>query len=223
MRQRLQGGRFRWLNEKLYIGDSAEAVQLMQQEPELMEQYHEGFREQTKGWPVQPVDLAIRWLRGRPSSLVVADLGCGDAKVAASVQQRVHSFDLTATAPGVVACNIADVPLRDSAVDATVFCLALMGTDYGAFIQEACRILRPGGWLWIAEVASRFVDEHGSSILPAFTAAVCSLGFELRHDDQTNTHFFVLQFQMQQRPGSSGSGSLEAKWPALRPCQYKKR
>ena len=49
--------------------------------------------------------------------------------------QEVHSFDLVATAPGVVACNMAAVPLDDSSVDAAVFCLALMGTDYGSFLQ----------------------------------------------------------------------------------------
>jgi ribosomal RNA-processing protein 8 len=47
----------------------------------------------------------------------------------------VHGFDLVATAPGVTACNMADVPLADGSVDAAIFCLALMGTDYGAFLQ----------------------------------------------------------------------------------------
>jgi Hypothetical methyltransferase len=49
--------------------------------------------------------------------------------------QEVHGFDLVATAPGVTACNMADVPLSDGSVDAVIFCLALMGTDYGAFLQ----------------------------------------------------------------------------------------
>lgn len=46
-----------------------------------------GFREQTKGWPVQPVEVAIRWLKSKPPGWVVADLGCGDAQLAASVPQ----------------------------------------------------------------------------------------------------------------------------------------
>lgn len=50
---------------------------------------------------------------------------------------------------------MADLPLEDASLDAAVFCLSLMGTDYGAFLQEAARALRPGGWLWIAEVQSR--------------------------------------------------------------------
>ena len=71
----------------------------------------QGFRRQTAAWPVHPVDIAARWLRGLPEALTVADFGCGDAALAAAVRQRVHSFDLVAGAPGVVACNIADVPL----------------------------------------------------------------------------------------------------------------
>ena len=31
-----------------------------------------------------------------------------------------------------------------------------MGTDYGSFVEEAARCLRPGGWLWVAEVQSRW-------------------------------------------------------------------
>ena len=45
MRQRLQGGRFRWLNEALYTTDGGEALRMMQREPDLMQQYHEGERE----------------------------------------------------------------------------------------------------------------------------------------------------------------------------------
>ena len=44
MRARLQGGRFRWLNEKLYTCGGGEALGLLQAEPELFEQYHEGAR-----------------------------------------------------------------------------------------------------------------------------------------------------------------------------------
>lgn len=66
--------------------------------------------------------------------------------------QTVHSFDLVANAPGVIACNMAAVPLPDISVDVAVFSLALMGTDYGAFIVEATRVLKYRGWLWIAEV-----------------------------------------------------------------------
>jgi hypothetical protein len=42
-----------------------------------------------------------------------------------------------------VACNMAAVPLGETSVDAAVFSLALMGTDYGAFLQVGWR----GAWL----------------------------------------------------------------------------
>ena len=59
--------------------------------------------------------------------------------------RTVHNFDLWQNSRGnVTVCNIADVPLPDGSVDACVFCLSLMGTDYGAFLVEAARILR--GW-----------------------------------------------------------------------------
>ncbi|GFR47186.1 hypothetical protein Agub_g8778, partial [Astrephomene gubernaculifera] len=169
MRARLAGGRFRYLNEELYTRSGGDAYSMMQSQPELFSQYHEGFQKQTRGWPKQPVDVAIAWLRAKKSEIKeVADFGCGDAKIAASVPQTVHSFDLIASAPGVIACNMADVPLAAGSVDAAVFSLALMGTDYGSYLEEAVRVLKPKGWLWIAEVRSRFArtgsdDEGGNS------------------------------------------------------------
>ena len=36
----------------------------------------------------------------------------------------------------VIACNISNTPLESESVNAVVFCLALMGTDYGGFLLE---------------------------------------------------------------------------------------
>ena len=177
-----------------------------------------GFREQTKGWPLLPVDAAIGWLASCPKTWVVADLGCGDAKIAASAKQRVLSFDLVARAPGVIAANMASLPQDSASVDAAVLCLALMGTDYAAFLREAVRILRPGGALWIAEVKSRFA---GPGVMDAFVAAVQALGARLKRRDEKNTHFIMLQFEKTAAgPGGKETG---AAWPALGACQYKKR
>ena len=71
----------------------------------------QGFREQTQHWPVQPIDLAIAWLKKKSPTWVAADFGCGDAQLASSVPQTVHSFDLVATVPAVTACNMAHTPL----------------------------------------------------------------------------------------------------------------
>ena len=51
---------------------------------------------QVEKWPTNPVDRAIQWIRARDPSLVIADLGCGEARIAATVPNTVHSFDLVA-------------------------------------------------------------------------------------------------------------------------------
>ncbi|RYP51434.1 hypothetical protein DL768_003220 [Monosporascus sp. mg162] len=93
----------------------------------------------------------------------IADLGCGDAKLAAALrpsrrQLRVEvlSYDLHGAAPHVTRADIANLPLADGAVDVAVFCLALMGTNWLDFVEEAYRVLRWRGELWVAEIKSRF-------------------------------------------------------------------
>ena len=110
-----------------------------------------------------------------------------------------------------------------ASVDAAVFCLSLMGTDYGAFIEEASRVLTQCGWLWVAEVQSRFMQEGGGSVLEEFVAAVGKLGFELRRRDVSNSHFLLLEFQGRKGRGTKGGAQKVVDWPLLRACQYKKR
>jgi hypothetical protein len=42
---------------------------------------------QVASWPLQPQDAAIAWVKALPKGAVVADFGCGDARLAASVPQ----------------------------------------------------------------------------------------------------------------------------------------
>lgn len=75
---------------------------------------------------------------------MIADFGCGEAGLAKSVKQTVHSFDLVAANELVTACDMAHVPLEDSSVDVAVFCLSLMGTNLHDFLTEANRVLKIG-------------------------------------------------------------------------------
>ncbi|KAG0649276.1 25S rRNA (adenine-N(1))-methyltransferase [Hyphodiscus hymeniophilus] len=93
----------------------------------------------------------------------IADLGCGDAGLASGLQPslkklkvKIHSFDLQSPSPLVTKADIANLPLEDGSVDVAIFCLALMGTNWVNFIEEAFRILRWKGELWVAEIKSRF-------------------------------------------------------------------
>jgi len=133
----------------------------------------------------------------------------------------VHNFDLCQNSRGnVTVCNIADVPLPDRSVDACVFCLSLMGTDYGAFLTEAARILRDGGHLWIAEVTSRAVQRaEGFDVVPDLVAAIESLGFScVSKRVEDGSYFFELVFASDARQRKNGFV-----FPALRACAYKKR
>ena len=97
-------------------------------------QYHAGFRAQVAGWPSNPLDAIIREIRRTcPRGCVVADFGCGEARLAAELEGHagtVHSFDLVRANARVTACDMARVPLPNACVDVAVFCLALMSTNY---------------------------------------------------------------------------------------------
>ncbi|XP_064348687.1 ribosomal RNA-processing protein 8 isoform X2 [Camelus dromedarius] len=215
MAQRLDGARFRYLNEQLYSGPSSAAQRLFQEDPEAFLLYHRGFQSQVKKWPLQPVDRIARDLRQRPASLVVADFGCGDCRLASSIRNPVHCFDLASLDPRVTVCDMAQVPLEDESVDVAVFCLSLMGTNIRDFLEEANRVLKPGGLLKVAEVSSRFEDVRN------FLGAVTKLGFKVISKDLTNSHFFLFDFQKTGAPRVGPKAQLSGL--KLQPCLYKRR
>lgn len=95
----------------------------------------------------------------------IADLGCGDGKLAATLTAdkttrnqnlKIMSYDLQSPAKHVTKADVANLPLGDGEVDVAIFCLALMGTNWIDFIEEAYRVLHWKGELWVAEIKSRF-------------------------------------------------------------------
>ncbi|KAI9884346.1 MAG: DNA damage-inducible protein 1 [Watsoniomyces obsoletus] len=101
----------------------------------------------------------------------IVDLGCGEAIIAQSFNRenkskklklQIHSYDFQQPNQFVTVADIANLPLRDQSVDVAIFCLALMGTNWIEFIEEAYRVLRWKGELWIAEIKSRFVSKRKS-------------------------------------------------------------
>ncbi len=105
--------------------------------------YHEGFQQQVSKWPMNPLDEIIDFINKRPSNLVVADFGCGEARLARSVKNpNVHSFDLVKLNDRVTQCDMRNVPLGDQSCDIVVFCLSLMGTNINEFLCEAHRVLK---------------------------------------------------------------------------------
>ena len=98
-----------------------------------------------------------------------------------------------------------------------------MGTDYGAFLKEACRILHLGGLVWIAEVCSRFVnsnkdaDQSGSDFA-SFISALRRQGLTVTHQDSSNKMFVVFEAKK-----VADKHNVAVQWPVLKPCIYKRR
>ncbi|KAF1811955.1 hypothetical protein P152DRAFT_458907 [Eremomyces bilateralis CBS 781.70] len=93
----------------------------------------------------------------------IVDLGAGTAPLARALRPKmkklglkVSSYDLGSDSDMVTKADISNLPLREGEVDVAIFCLALMGTNWLDFIEEAYRVLRWKGELWVAEVKSRF-------------------------------------------------------------------
>ena len=214
--RKLDGARFRVINERLYTCKGEEAFDEFQADPKLFDVYHEGFREQVKSWPQNPVDIAVELINSRKGTDVIADMGCGDAMLARKVRNKVHSFDLVSRDSIVTACDMAHVPLPDGAVDVVTYSLALMGENVGDFLREAYRILKPGGLLWIAEVKSRFEGEDAG--VRRFVRFLKDVGFDLvSQDTKGNKMFFTLTLRRATRvPVPNAEFQVKA-------CIYKRR
>jgi len=194
--ERLTSSRFRELNEELYTQSSQHSYEQFTKHPELFDQYHVGFRKQVLEWPLNPLDVIYKkitssWKKDtndngqEGKNTVVADFGCGDAKLAerllalrigkdgqslvqssgkksfngkdSSCPFKVHSFDLVSGGnPLVTPADMSNVPLPNETVDVAVYSLALMGTNVADFVREAWRVLKFNGVLRVAEVRSRF-------------------------------------------------------------------
>jgi len=214
--EKLKSSQFRFLNEKLYTTTGEKAKQLFDENPDLPQLYHTGYRKQVAQWPLNPLTKMIERIKQMPASKVVADFGCGEAMLAASVPNRVHSFDLYAVNDRVTVCEMSHVPLEKESVDVAVFCLSLMGTNFKDYIMEANRVLVRNGVLLIAEVKSR-MEESG---LSNFIDFMEECGFVYEKSDKRNKMFLWFEFYKRDRGFYS---SKERTVALLKPCLYKKR
>ena len=212
MSSRLEGSRFRMLNQRLYTSTGAEAKAIFDSDPDLFDVYHRGFSTQVSKWPTNPLDRVIAHVRTLPQSSVIADFGCGEAQLAQTVPHTVHSFDLVAVNARVTACDMAHVPLAKHTVDICIFCLSLMGSNVSDFIREARRVLKRGGEMRICEVLSRFssVDE--------FVRDVEAFGFELLSKTEFSKMFLELVFRTVKWDTKTHLPQI-----ILKPCIYKRR
>jgi len=152
-------GDFSAMNNRWNCSGSDKTHERLLADPEEWLEYHRLFGEARRDWPVTPCLEMIRWCRER-EGLVIGDFGCGEAELVRAVSDlhTVHSFDHVAINDTVVACNVVSVPLADKVLDAAIFSLSLMGSDFVDYLREAHRTLKLDGWLHIVEKTSRFND-----------------------------------------------------------------
>ncbi|XP_054261041.1 ribosomal RNA-processing protein 8 isoform X2 [Macrosteles quadrilineatus] len=218
MLKRLKAAKFRYMNEQLYNAESKGAEKMFSEDPSAFKAYHEGYRQQVARWPINPVDIIIKSLKKRAKSgdLVVADFGCGEAKLAEALPCTVHSLDLVSLNPQVTVCDMSRTPLGDASCDVVVFCLSLMGTNLVDYMREANRVLKEKGIMKIAEIESRFED------LNQFIHGVERMGFEAVSQDLSHNLFYFLDFK---KNSNTSKKKKKRNIPelTLKPCLYKKR
>ncbi len=245
MSERLEGAQFRWINELLYNSTGKKALKYVRENPKEFGEYHTAYNRITsENWPNSPLRHIITSLKSDimlndRNNLVIADFGCGDAKLAQFLEKetkgkgkgkgkrsrkslenrsiKVHSFDLHALNSYVEACDMSSVPLKDGSVDVAVFCLSLMGTNYCEYLKEAHRVLLGNGLLKIAEVRSRILS------LNRFKTLLHRLGFDVLDVGVKNSHF--LFFDAIKSPNRNCRPLWDDFVPSqvLAPCVYKKR
>jgi len=215
---KLSASRFRYLNEQLYTQPGNASAKLFRSDPTLFSSYHQGYQHQAQQWPLDPLNTIISDCLRLGDDAVIADFGCGEARLARSVENKVHSFDLVAANDRVTACDMANIPLAASSVDVAVFCLSLMGTNIRDFLYEATRVLKVGGTLKIAELESRFQGESCS--VDSFIDCVQKFGFKNSWKDLKKDFFYFLDFKKVQEVKKKKGKLPEVE---LKPCLYKKR
>ncbi|KAK2579379.1 hypothetical protein KPH14_003243 [Odynerus spinipes] len=214
MMMKLKASRFRYLNETLYNNSSTQSKKYFKEDPDAFKAYHDGYKQQVEQWPLNPLDVMIESIKNMPNDRVIADFGCGEALLAASVPQKVHSFDLISVNERVRACDMAHTPLLTSSTHVVVFCLSLMGTNLGDYILEANRVLKKDGILKIAEIESRFdqIDD--------FIKILNDYGFINTWKDLSQNLFYFLDFKKVKDITTNRNKLPEI---TLKSCIYKKR
>ena len=126
--------------------------------PNEWKEYHKQREVSKSKWLEDPVDVIAKELNERNDTNVIADLGCGLAKLSKIVKSpnKVISVDHYSEDPNVIQCDMKRTPINDNEADITVFWLSLWGTNYLDYIKEAYRITAKRGFMYLVEPNDEF-------------------------------------------------------------------
>lgn len=181
------------MNYRINHATSDQTHYRFKENPDEWECYHSVYREDRKKWPIVPYEEAIKWFKARPH-MIIGDFGCGEALIAANIENQVFSFDHVAINENVIACDMSHTGLDDACLDAAVFSLSLMGTNFVDYLKEASRCLKLDGHLWIAEPTSRIKDTK------QFHDLLFRLGFDVSRIDEKWKFTFIKAIKSEREP-----------------------
>jgi superfamily II DNA or RNA helicase/SAM-dependent methyltransferase len=168
-------GDFSMMNSRFNSAYSQTTHERLKQNPEEWYLYHTLYREARQTWTEIPYEKIAKSLEKRPD-WVVGDLGCGEAKLAECLPNKIYSFDHVAINEDVIACDIAHTPLKDGQLDVAIFSLSLMGINYPDYLKEAYRVLKFGGLLKIAEPINRWLEKKSELLAQIANAGFLTIG-----------------------------------------------
>ncbi|KAH9411402.1 putative methyltransferase [Ordospora pajunii] len=204
LNRKLDGGKFRLLNEKMYRGKGLGKGNL--------QLYHELYGSQVMKWPVNPLNVVIERIKQLNAELAIADIGCGEARIAKEFK-NVVSLDIHPTTKDVVHCDMSKkIPLDDECMDVAVCCLSMMMDNITSATREVNRILKKGGYWYAAEVRSRI--ESVNLLGKRFE----SFGFDVDYVDVSNKQFVLYVLRKRKLVNDRRKKPI-----LLMPCMYKKR
>lgn len=132
--------------------------------PEEWYEYHKARHENMKTWNEIPYEYIASKIKNK--NRIVADFGCGENLMKTFIpNNKVYSFDHIAIDDSVIACDMANTPLKNESIDIAVFSLALWGTNFEDYFKEAYRLLNYDGLMYIAEPSKTCTQEDRDKLL----------------------------------------------------------
>ena len=180
-------GDFSEMNRRINVAYSQTTHERLKRDPSEWYLYHTLYSESRKGWQEIPYERIAKSLEHKPN-WVIADFGCGEAKLADLLQNKIFCFDHIAINNKVTAVDIAHTPLQDNELDGVVFSLSLMGLNYKDYLKEAHRVTKFSGFLKIAEPISRWAGKRKQLL-----NEIEEIGFHLVKDIEESFQFFYIE------------------------------
>jgi hypothetical protein len=151
--------------------------------------YHKAYTEKRKIWKEIPYKVVANKIKLR-KDWIIGDFGCGENLLSTELKNKIYAFDHVAINKNVIACDMKKVPLEDETLDVAIFSLSLMSRNWIDYIQEAYRVLKPMGHLYICEPETKWFEKELE-----FKDMIESVGFRCFNIERSNNFIYLEGFK----------------------------